>query len=106
MDLEGSAVGTLRPGGAECACMHLVRPLADTPCRQAFPLCGRTRVSLLVLCLVLRTGGGTAQTTWDLRVRAPIPTARVSDSASVRPCAVSDALRLLPPVMFPRVRPA
>src|SRR5262245_1094870 len=62
MHLEGSAVGTLRPGGAECACMHLVRPLADTPCSGSLPICGRIGVSLSILCSGLLPSGGASQT--------------------------------------------
>jgi hypothetical protein len=38
---EGSAVGTLRPGlGESVLPCNRVRPLADTPCRRAFPMWG------------------------------------------------------------------
>src|SRR5262245_66533622 len=60
MHLEGSAVGTLRPAGAERACMHLVRPLADTPCSRSLPICGRIGVSLSIVCSGLLPGGGAA----------------------------------------------
>jgi hypothetical protein len=69
--------------GAERACMHLVRPLADTPCSRSLPICGRIGVSLSILCSGLLSDGGTSQTTWALRVR--LGDAR--RAASLGPCA-------------------
>ena len=48
--------------GAECACMHLVRPSADTPCSRSLPICGRIGVSLSILCSGLLPSGGASQT--------------------------------------------
>ena len=48
--------------GAERACMHLVRPLADTPCSRSLPICGRIGVSLSILCSGLLPSGGASQT--------------------------------------------
>jgi hypothetical protein len=62
MHLEGSAVGTLAPGRGKRACMHLVRPLADTPCSRSLPICRRIGVSLSILCSGLVPSGGAAQT--------------------------------------------
>jgi hypothetical protein len=42
--------------------MHLVRPLADTPCSRSLPICGRIGVSLSILCSGLLPSGGASQT--------------------------------------------
>src|SRR5262249_54696606 len=48
--------------GAERACMHLVRPLADTPWSRSLPICGQIGVSLSILCSGLLPSGGASQT--------------------------------------------
>jgi hypothetical protein len=91
---------------AKRTCMHLVR--TPVTCSTSLPsICGRTGVGLIgpVLGSSFRRRGSA-----DEHVPACPCTGQNRshcESAPVRPCFVgSDALRLLPPVMFPRVRPA
>jgi hypothetical protein len=54
----------------------------------SLPTSGRTGVALSVLCSVLLCSGGAAQTTWDLRARAP-DRVRVGESRRcVRVCSL------------------
>jgi hypothetical protein len=71
--------------GAERACMHLVRPLADTPCSRSLPICGRIGVSRSILCSGLLPSGGASQTNMVLAC----PCARSCSHVripSARPC--------------------
>src|SRR5262245_66277973 len=66
--------------------MHLVRPLADTPCSRSLPICGRIGVSLSILCSGLLPSGGTSQTNMVLARPCTNPycsRARVRVGASV-----------------------
>ena len=66
--------------------MHLVRPLADTPCSRSLPICGRIGVSLSILCSGLLPSGGTSQTNMVLARPCTDPycsRARVRVGASV-----------------------
>ena len=69
--------------GAERASMHLVRPLADTPCSRSLPIGGRIGVSLSILCSGLLPSGGTSQTNMVLAR----PSRRCARAASLGPCA-------------------
>ena len=58
-------MATLRPLTGEACCVC-------TPCSASLPICGRTGVSLSVLCSGLLPSGGAAQTNRSLRARALI----------------------------------
>jgi hypothetical protein len=105
MHLEGSAVGTLRPGTGEARCMHLVRTLQTHHVRGAFPFAGGSGSACRSYAPVFSPAAGRRRRTWSLRARAPIHTARMRKSVSARPVVGSDALRLLLSVMFPRCVP-
>jgi hypothetical protein len=63
-----------------------VRPSQTRPCRRAFPtVWGRLGLACQPFALVFILAAGRRKRTWALRARAPIHTARVRESAPVRP---------------------
>ena len=75
--------------GAERACMHLVRPLADTPCSRSLPICGRIGVSRSILCSGLLPSGGASQTNMVFASPCTDQNCSQCEAAPVRPCVQS-----------------